>query len=466
VQINDMDLDDTQLHLAAQEAGLAPDGAQVLSMEMAKLLLTRGADGPKKKAMLFIACQQGHVEVAKLLLTSGVDKETTMGDGLTPLLIACQQGHVQVAKLLLTSGADKDKSDSDGATPLLMACKDGHLEVAKLLVESGADKDKAMVNNIIGLTPLLVACQQGHLEVAKLLIASAADNDDVPSVNSDRATSIFIACTESGHTLLHLAAVTGHTEVCRMLLSTKGVDANARDHFQHTPLHLAADQGHDSTCMLFVFYGADLTGSQTPAELAQLRGHTVLAVHLRPGGSGAHYLRCTGPSLERRLLWNDTDQLEQEEILNEMQAQWLTKVEEGCAHARVGLTLRSVYSGKICTRLLTKIVGYMLGGTELHLLSCVSSMRVAPNLLAGTIFQQQQQQQQQHPRLALASHALALKATPRQLVDGPLSLLHRLARPVQQHQLAVFRTELMAAAVGCEWLYVYCHFLEQRHRVF
>jgi hypothetical protein len=171
------------------------------------------------------------------------------------------------------------------------------------------------------------------------------------------------------------------------------------------------------------------------------------------------------------LLWNDTDQQEQEEVLNEMQAQWLTKVGEGCAHSRVGLTLWSVYGGRICAGLLTKIMSYMLEGTELYLLSCVSRTRVAPNLLAGTVFQQQQQQQQQQqrpPRLALASHALALKATHTKS-DGPLSLLHRLARPVQQQQLAVFRTTLMAVAedveVGCEWLYAYCQFLQQRHRV-
>jgi hypothetical protein len=49
----------------------------------------------------------------------------------------------------------------------------------------------------------------------------------------------------------------------------------------------------------------------------------ILADHLC-NSNGVHYLRCTGPSLERRLLWNDTSVLEQEEVmLDEMHAQWL-----------------------------------------------------------------------------------------------------------------------------------------------
>jgi hypothetical protein len=85
-------------------------------------------------------------------------------------------------------------------------------------------------------------------------------------------------------------------------------------------------KGHDSTSMLLVFEGADLTArdsiNHTPADIAQSKGHAALAAHLRSTNGGSHCLRCMGPSLERRLLWNDTNRQQQETMLDEMQAQW------------------------------------------------------------------------------------------------------------------------------------------------
>jgi ankyrin repeat protein len=119
-------------------------------------------------------------------------------------------------------------------------------------------------------------------------------------------------------TPLHLAAQGGHLEVCRILMKARAA-VDARGYSQCTPLHLAALNGHDSTSMLLVFEGADLTArlstTHTPADIAQSKGHAALAAHLRSTNGGAHCLRCTGPSLERRLLWNDTNQQQQETIL-------------------------------------------------------------------------------------------------------------------------------------------------------
>jgi hypothetical protein len=71
---------------------------------------------------------------------------------------------------------------------------------------------------------------------------------------------------------------------------------------------------------------------------------------------------CTGPSLERILVWNDTSELEKEPMLDEMQAEWLVKVVEGCGHACVGLTLWGAFDGRLSTRLLVGILGYVFGG--------------------------------------------------------------------------------------------------------
>jgi hypothetical protein len=54
----------------------------------------------------------------------------------------------------------------------------------------------------------------------------------------------------------------------------------------------------------------------------------------------------TGPSLEPKLIWNDTFEQQRASVIDEMQmmqGQWLRKVEEGCAQARVGLAPGRVY---------------------------------------------------------------------------------------------------------------------------
>jgi hypothetical protein len=345
-------------------------------------------------------------------------------------------------RLLVEAGADKEKSSIKGCTPLLVACERGHIEVARLLVEAGADKEKSSIK---GCTPLLIACERGRIEVVRLLVEAGADKEK--------------------------AMTNGHTPLCR-----------------------AALHGHDTICMLLTFKGADLTiREHTPASLALSKGHAALAAHLRRS-NGVHCLRCTGPSLERRLLWNDTNQQYHETMLDEMQAQWLARVAEGCAHARVGLTLRGAFSGRLSTCMLLHVMGYVFGGTQMHLQSCISAGRVAPGRglatqtvaavdVHGAVAAEaassgrggpmhelaQHDQVQLSPKLALVSHVLALAATPKSPLINSSStgagspVLGAEAREQLQTALARLSAAAQAAEGGCEWLHAYCDFLQRRH---
>jgi hypothetical protein len=227
--------------------------------------------------------------------------------------------------------------------------------------------------------------------------------------------------------------------------------------------------------MTLVLAGADtlaLTSyNKTPADLARQRSHHTLADHLQvylQHSGGVHYLRCTGTSLERRLVWNDTSELEDKAMLDEMQAEWLVKVAEGCAHAHVGLTLRGAFGGRLSTDMLVGILGYVFGGNDGHLMSCVSMARIAKlgavaSLMTApsasevraakgavaareprdTLMQVQQQPGHRHgPRLALVSHALS---------TWWVAKLIAVSEPAHER--------------GCKWLHAYCRFMEQRHRL-
>jgi ankyrin repeat protein len=369
---------------------------------------------------------------------------------------------------------------------LLRAVKSGDAEECRRLVAAGADIN---VKNSKQNTPLHIAAKTGHAEACRMLINAGA---------------MIEAQTAQQVTPLHLAAQKGHCEVCCILMKARAA-VNARAHQQCTPLHLAAMNGHDSTSMLLVFEGADLTActstNQTPADIAQSKGHASLAVHLR-SSNGSHCFRCTGPSLERRLLWNDTNQQQQETMLDEMQAQWLARVAEGCARARVGLTLRGAFSGGLSTRMLLHVMGYVFGGTLAHLQSCISTGRVAvarelaTQTAAAVVVDgatvaaeaegavpaakrakvggtgrggprqelaSAKHDQERLPKLALVSHALALAATPAPQPFGSSSagVMGAEARKHLQAALAYLAAE--STEGGCEWLQAYCNFLQRRH---
>jgi hypothetical protein len=245
---------------------------------------------------------------------------------------------------------------------LVQATLRGQAEECRRLLAAGANVNVRTDGN--QRTPLHGAAHGGHADVSHMVMEAGAAVD---------------ARDGQQLTPLHLAAASGHTEVCHILTKARA-DVNAQANNQITPLHLAAQTGHDTTCVLLTFKGADLDAhssyNQTPADHAQRKGHAALAAHLH-NGNGAHCLRCTGPSLELRLLWNDTTQQQQDAMLDEMQAQWLAKVAEGCAHARVGLTLRGAFGGGLSTGMLVHVMGYVFGGTQEHLQSCISTGRVA-----------------------------------------------------------------------------------------
>jgi hypothetical protein len=175
-------------------------------------------------------------------------------------------------------------------------------------------------------------------------------------------------------------------------------------------------------------------------------------------------------------------------MLDEMQVQWLARVAEGCAHARVGLTLRGAFSGGLSTRMLLHVMGFVFGGTLAHLQSCISTGRVAaarglakqPAAVSAAVVAgataaaeevgtgrggpmqepAQHDQEQLSPKMALVSHALALAATP-----APQPCMRRLDTEARQHlQAALARLAADATKGGCEWLQAYCNFLQRRHR--
>ena len=124
------------------------------------------------RTLLFLACENGHVDTAQLLLDEGADVDRANRNGATPLWIASKNGHVDAAQLLLDKGAQVDRADKYGQTALYAASYNGHVDVAQLLLDRGAEVDRA---NEDGTTPLHIAVFGEHVEAVRLLLDKGAD---------------------------------------------------------------------------------------------------------------------------------------------------------------------------------------------------------------------------------------------------------------------------------------------------
>ena len=232
-----------------------------------------------------MCCHVGNINICKMLLArDDVDvNRTSQKDGFgTPLVTACAGDQIELIKLLLACDAiDVNKASMAGAgaggvPPLVLVCLAGdELKNAPEIVAMLLACDGIEVNNGWDdeWTPLYIACTLGHTAIVAMLLARAAR--DVIEVNKaavDGATPLLAACHK------------GHTDIIRILLADGRADvhkATIDDDGKSTPLHAAAAWDYPVAAQLLVVYGASLTATntdgQTPAQLATLKGHHVLA---------------------------------------------------------------------------------------------------------------------------------------------------------------------------------------------
>jgi ankyrin repeat protein len=156
---------------------------------------------------------------------------------------------------------DATSRDAFGRTALHIAAEAGETHRVQQLLAAGADVDAQVRsdenrNSDWGNTPLHLAALNGHEEVVRLLVSRRAN------VN---------AASDRGATPLHLAVE--HPQVMRQLLAA-GANVNARDAQGRTPLHWAAMGGaYDAVALLSDGGGgADLNArdrdGRTPMYLA------------------------------------------------------------------------------------------------------------------------------------------------------------------------------------------------------
>lgn len=145
---------------------------------------------------LCAAAQAGSVEIARLLLTAGADVDRACPLG-APLAIAALRGDARMAGLLLSARAYPDVRDGAGATPLYRAVLAGDEALARRLLAARADPNLrspgvGAVPPSSGL-PLIEAARQGRAGLVEALLDAGA----TPSAHGgDGRSALFWAIVE------------------------------------------------------------------------------------------------------------------------------------------------------------------------------------------------------------------------------------------------------------------------------
>jgi ankyrin repeat protein len=162
---------------------------------------------------------------------------------------ACQHGKLEEARELLACGCQPTSTDEAfERTALHWAALSGDVEVGELLFTHPSTISLFDAQDLSKFTPLHIAAERGHTGFIELLIRHRADP---------------LLRTSAGNTPLHYAAFSNHIETAQLILSTS--ISNSKDLDLEFDVTLSNMRNNDR---------------QTPIELAQSRGHLLLASRL------------------------------------------------------------------------------------------------------------------------------------------------------------------------------------------
>ena len=208
-----------------------------------------------------IAAFQGHLSLCKMLMDKHkIDLHMSNNDGWTALHYSAQRGNSEVVAYFAEMGTDICLKTNDGTNCLQIAALQGHFNLCKMLIDKHL-VDLHMTDNY-GWTELHCSAQSGNCE----LVAYFAE----------MGTDIHLK-TADGRNCLHIAALKGHLNLCKMLIDKHNVDVNVADKRGWTAVHFSAQSGNCELVAYFAEIGTDINmktnDGRNCLHIAGLEGH-------------------------------------------------------------------------------------------------------------------------------------------------------------------------------------------------
>ena len=173
-------------------------------------------------------------EVKRLTEEEQLDPLGVNKKGLNALHCAALAGHLDVLKYFIEDrGCNAACVDQRGATPLHCAAQFKHLNIIQYLVEKQQVEPSSRVS---GYTALHFACAGGSIDVIHYLAKEMSKYLPLKEVVEDQA--------HRGVRPLHVAAMFGHLEAVKFMITELNSDPNATTNVGVNALHFAISGGH------------------------------------------------------------------------------------------------------------------------------------------------------------------------------------------------------------------------------
>ncbi|XP_059094121.1 ankyrin-1-like [Tigriopus californicus] len=226
-----------------------------------------------KESVLHYIAAAGNADILEELLKHmhagqiqlAVNQQTATG--WSPLCMSSAKGHINVTHLLLENNARVDVFDHEGKSSLHLAAEVGSTDCCQLLVRKNAFVNSRTKN---GWTAIHFGALKGHIDLVKVMVKKYDATVD--------------AVTMKKQTPLHLAALSGKLEMCRLLLDLDA-SMDSADEMGQKPIHMAATSDKPEVILLFLKARPSLVSSATKdgstcAHIAAKRGSALVIKEL------------------------------------------------------------------------------------------------------------------------------------------------------------------------------------------
>ncbi|KAJ6829100.1 putative ankyrin-3 [Iris pallida] len=209
----------------AKRSSFASSIASILSQALVSGASICSTDLSVFSPLHFIA-ESGNAESLQMILHSSTENINKLdGSGMTPVMLAARAGQADAFRLLVMAGADVTMKTPDGDT------------VMSVLAQEGPAALKDSFQQIL-LDAVLAYVLTDH-EPFRALHYAAQKGDTSSIIQLLKMGFLVDALDDDGYSPLMLAAMEGHTDVCKILLYQGGADCGAINDRKETALSLA-----------------------------------------------------------------------------------------------------------------------------------------------------------------------------------------------------------------------------------
>jgi len=247
---------------------------------------------------LLDAAYVGNDDSVLKLLEAGADPNTSMWNGITPLMFAADNGFIKTAKILVLNGADVNKKPENQVSALVSAVFNNHMEIAELLIRHEADINDtdsygvssliyAAAYNYYGLCDMLLYYEvnieiQDNTGTNAVMAATVVGNYDIVKLLLDNGAQVNNTDHE-GNTALIMTAQNGDTSLINLLLNNHA-EPDQVNKYGLSAIHVAIKNGHLETVRILVNHGVAISPQDntryTPYALAKKSGNREMKKYL------------------------------------------------------------------------------------------------------------------------------------------------------------------------------------------